>query len=220
MNIFKKIGLIILIIFLFITLSFAISTLIYQKLVNEESIIADKQCMKVNPLIIERKNSYIRAMKILLDKGNEEDYMSELNKYMDISNKYIKEQTKWLEEQKIYMNKWSFKFFLPGEVKMATQLQYTSREADTTSTKAIVDIYNTTDPIRQKEYVKIVINQTKIANEADKKSDLLWNTKPKFDLRVRFVKVPPTKCPKENFNIPDVVDFFSPSKQINFGPIT
>lgn len=215
-----KLKLTIAVLMLFVVLCFTISTLAYQRLMDESAVITDKQCMKVNPLIIERKNSYIKSMKIIFTRGNEDDYMREINKYMDISKKYIEEETNWLLEQERFMNRWDYKFFLPPEVKAAAQLQYTSREADMSETQAIIDMYKTTDVNRQKEYTKIVIDQTKIANEADKKFDLLWKTKPKFDPRVRFVKVPPTKCPKENFDIPNVMDFLTPPKPIRSGPVS
>lgn len=215
-----KLILAIAVLILFIVLCFTISTLAYQRLMDESAVITDKQCMKVNPLIIKRKNSYIKSMKIVFAKGSEEDYMNELNNYMDISKKFIEEETNWLLEQERFMNRWDYNFFLPSEVKAAAQLQYTSREADMRGTQAIIDMYKTTDLNRQKEYTKIVIDQTKIADEADKKSDILWKTKPKFDPRVRFVKVPPTKCPKKNFNIPDVQDFLTPPKPIRSGPVS
>ena len=215
-----KLKITIAVLMLFVVLCFIISTFAYQRLVNEGSIIADKQCLKVNPLIIERKNSYIKSVKIVFAKGSEGDYMNEFNNYMDISKKYIEEEAGWLREQEQFMNKWDYNFFLPPEIKAEAQLQYTLREADMKGTQAIIDMYKTTDPNRQKEYIKIVIDQTKIANEADKKSDILWKTKPKFDPRVRFVKVPPTKCPKKNFDIPNVMDFLTPPKPIRSGPVT
>ena len=125
-----KLKLTLAVIMLFVALCFTVSILAYQRLVNEGSMIADKQCLKVNPLIIQRKNSYVKSMEIILAKGSEIDYMNELNKYMDISNKYVEEQKKWLQEEKAFMNRIDYKLFLPSQVQTANQLQFDSREAE------------------------------------------------------------------------------------------
>jgi len=216
-----KLKLTLAVIMLFVALCFTVSILAYQRLVNEGSMIADKQCLKVNPLIIQRKNSYVKSMEIILAKGSEIDYMNELNKYMDISNKYVEEQKKWLQEEKAFMNRIDYKLFLPSQVQTANQLQFDSREAEMKSTVAINKMFSFPNDLeKQKELYNEVVTETKIANEANKKSDLLWKTKPKFDLRIRFIKFHPSKCSKENLNIPKVPDFFVPPKPIQSGPIS
>jgi hypothetical protein len=192
----------------------------YQRLANEGSMIADKQCINVNPLIIERKNSYIKAMRIILDKGSEEDYLNEMKHYLDVSNKYINEQAKWLKEQNSYMNRLDYQLFSPKEIKKLTLFQYRSREADMKGTKAMVAMMKTTDVNRQKEYAKIVVDQAKIATEADKELEQIWKKGMPNDLRVRFIKIPPSKCPEENLNIPNVPDLLLPQKQVNYRPVS
>ncbi len=54
------------------------------------------------------------------------------------------------------------------------------------------------------------MEQIKIRNAADKKYDEKWNNPGKLDWRTRFIKVPASKCPDENFNIPDVPDLLNP----------
>lgn len=192
----------------------------FQQLVNEGSVIADKQCINVNPLIIQRKNSYLKSMKIIMDKGSIEDYLKELDNYIDISNKFITEQGKWLKEQKAHMNRWNYKFLIPSEIKELGRLQYISRETDMKGTKAILDMLKTTDVNRQKEYMKIIIDQTKLGKDADNEYDRIWKKGFSPDLTMRFVKVPPSKCPKENFNIPNVPDLLLPPTRINYGPLS
>lgn len=192
----------------------------FQQLVNKGSIIADKQCMNVNPLIIQRKNSYLKSMKIIMDKGSIEDYQNELKNYITASNKFIVEQEKWLKEQKDYMNGWDYKFFIIPEIKELGRLQYLSREADMKGARALLDLLKTTNVDQQKKYVKIMIDQVRIAKDAVNKYDLLWKKGTPINLRTRFIKVPPSKCPKENFDIPNVPDLLSPPTQINNSPFS
>ncbi len=81
---------------------FVFPTWKYQQLINEGSVIADEQCLKVNPLIIARKNSYINSMKILQASGSAQDYWTETDKYLDISKKYILAEDSWLAPKSIF----------------------------------------------------------------------------------------------------------------------
>lgn len=215
-----KIVKIILFFVLFVLLIYGGYEFLFQQLVNEGSLIADKQCMDVNPLIIRRKNSYLNSMKIISDKGSADDYMKELKNYLDVSNKFIAAERKWLNEEKTYMNRWDYKLILPAEIQRLGQLQYISREADVKSTQAILDMLKTTDTNKQKEFVKVIVDQVKIGKDADYEYNQIYEKGLPFDWRMKFVKVPPSKCPKENLNIPNVPDLFSPPAQYNHGPLS
>lgn len=205
---------------LFVLLIFAGYEFLLQRLVNEGSLIADKQCMNVNPLIIRRKNSYLNSMKIISNKGSADDYMKEFKNYLDVSNKFIAAERKWLNEEKTYMSRWDYKLILPAEIQKLGHLQYISREADMKSSQAWLDMFKVIDANKQKKYIKIIIDQVNIAKNADYEYNQIYEKGLPFDWRMKFVKVPASKCPKENLNIPNVPDIFSPPNNINSGPIS
>lgn len=190
---------------------FIVSTFEYQSLINQGSKIADDQCMKVNPLIIQRKNSFLDSMKILLGSGSAAEYWKENNKYLKISQQYVDEQNAWLKEEKTYMDQWNYKSFVPSYIRLAAKAQYNSREAEAKSQQAIIEEFRTKDTVLQKKLSDLVIAQTKKSGEENDLYNKTWNSPKPFDLRDRFTKVPQTICPDENFNIPDVPDFLHPS---------
>lgn len=193
---------------------FITSIAMYQKLINEGSVLADNQCLKVNPLIIERKNAYIRSMQALKD-DDAKAYEKETEKYINASNKFVTEQEVWLKAQKKYIDRWDFQYFNPSYVKDAAMTQFVSRAADVESTKLIVEAFYVKDLNMSiaEEDGKKAMEQIKIRNAADKKYDEIWNNPGKLDWRTRFIKVPQTRCPDENFNFPNVEDFLNPSNE-------
>ncbi|OGK62596.1 hypothetical protein A2334_03525 [Candidatus Roizmanbacteria bacterium RIFOXYB2_FULL_38_10] len=215
----RKLRLAIFFLILFIVLCFTISTLTYQRLVNEGSVIADKQCLNVNPLIIQRKNSYTETIRIAKANGSEEDYWKEQINYLEISKKYIQAQQSWLKEQSAFINRTDYKLFIPKIIQKAGLLQYQSREADMKSTIAVTEMFKSlTDTNKQKELATTILNEKKKQEAAEAELDKIWKSKSNFDIRVRFIRVPKTQCPKENLNIPEVPNIFAPPKQIFRGP--
>lgn len=183
----------------------------YQRLVNEGSILADNQCLKVNPVIIDRKNSYIKSLQALKN-NNYKEYEKQTVNYFQASKQYISEQSKWLDTQKNFIDRWDFQYFNPSYIKIAAKYQFESRKADMESTKFIIDSYEVTQLNKSlsEELALKSVEKIKIRNEADKKYNAIWNNPGKLDWRTRFIKVPPSKCPDKNFNIPDVEDFLNP----------
>lgn len=187
------------------------SIFIYQSLVKEGSVLADNQCLHVNPIIIDRKNSYIKSIEAL--KANDfEEYERQTDAYFAASEKYVTEQSKWLDTQKKYMDRWDFKYFNPSYVKAAAKHQYDSRNADTESTKLLIESYQVSQLNKSlaEEIAQKSVNKIKERNEADRKYDEIWDNPGKLDWRTRFIKVPPSKCPDKNFDIPDVDNFLNP----------
>lgn len=193
---------------------FVFSTWKYQQLINEGSIIADEQCLKVNPLIIARKNSYINSMKILQASGSARDYWAETNKYLDISKKYIEAEKAWLVKQKAYMNSKDTITYVPAYIRNAGQLQYDSRVADVNATSVVVEFFETyqkIDTAKQKVLSDTIMNETKKSNDLnDEYTKVYDHPQRTFDLRDYFTSVPQSKCPPENFNIPDVPSLLAP----------
>ena len=68
----------------------------YQQLINEGSYLADEHCIKINPLIIDRKNKYLDQYNLILKAGSDtataEEYHAALDKYMQASDVYQKEE--------------------------------------------------------------------------------------------------------------------------------
>lgn len=194
---------------------FHFSTWKYQQLINQGSMIADEQCLKVNPLIIERKNNYMTSMKIILASGSTEDYQHANNKYIDTSKKFVEAEQNWLVRQKIYMSRWDFNLFIPSYVRKAASLQYDSRKADLKATSTLVELlttYNDIDSKRQEALYNIILEETQKSQDADEEYKKVFDVaRGKFDLRNSFVRAPRSKCPPENFDIPDVQDIFKPN---------
>jgi len=200
---------------------FTISTYELQQLVNKGTVIADKQCLLINPLIIERKNSFIKSMQIMKADGSAEEYWNESKHYIEVTNKYVKAQQQWLDEDRELMDRWEYKFFVPPKIKELSQLQYVSREADMKSSIAVVDMFNNRDkPEMLNRLASVVAEETKKVNDADAKFNKVRKIKGQFDPRARFIKVPASKCPSANWNIPNVMDFILPPKPIQNGPLS
>lgn len=191
-----------------------VPVIMYQRLVNEGTVIADTQCLKVNPLIIERKSTYIKSIQALKD-NNLRAYEKETNNYLTASRKYIKEQSEWLKTQKAFIDRWDFQYFNPPYIKDAAMAQFVSRAADLESTKLLVEAFEIKDLNMSiaDEDGKKAMEQIKIRNAAEKKYEEIWDNPGKLDWRTRFIKVPTSKCPDDNFNFPDVEEFLNPSIQ-------
>ncbi len=196
---------------------FIFSTFEYQSLINQGSVIADDQCMKVNPLIIEKKNSYLATMKVLFDSQNADLYWTENDKYLQISQKYVDAQNVWLQAEKTYMDRWDFQTFVPSYIRAAGRAQFASRQADAIGQQALIDAFTAKDAELQKKLIDIVDVQDKKSKEADDLFNKIWDSPKPFDLRSRFITVPKSICPAENFNIPVVPDYLHPTPtQVNF----
>lgn len=198
---------------------FVFSTWKYQQLINKGSMIADEQCIKVNPLIIERKNDYINSMKVLVASGSAEEYWAETDKYLNSSKRYIEAEKSWLATQKSYIDSQDFNTYSPAYVKEAAQAQYESREAEMRATSGIVELFETYKDIaeeKQKALSDTILKETKKSKDAsDRYNKYFNNPNLKMDFRDNFTTVPQTTCPQENFNIPDVQDFLNPKFPTN-----
>ena len=200
---------------------FALFIITYQRIINEESVIADKQCLVVNPLMVERKNSYMKSMAIMMAEGDPKEYWDEQERYMAISKKYISAQNSWLQEQEELMDRWYYKLIVPQLVKDAGRYQYQARKAEMEGTRAVVQMFTSLDNIeRQKELTNTVTEENKKKDVADKAYNHIWDTAPKNIFWMRFITIPPSTCPPENFNIPDTNDIFKPRAPAGDGPLT
>lgn len=212
----KKSAIIITTPLLLVTGYLLLSLLMYQRLVTESAVLEDNQCLTVNPLIIERKNSYIREIEAA-KANNEDEFFKEIDNYFDISKRLVTAQKTWLDDQKAYMDRWDFQYFIPDYMKEAALIQFAARNADMKSTQYLIDSYETSQINKSlaKELGDKAMEQIKIRNAAEKKYDELFDTPRRLDWRSRFTTIPASKCPEENFDIPDVDDFLNPETPIN-----
>ena len=191
----------------------------YQNLISAGSIIADQHCLKVNPLVIARKNNYIDSMKVLLASGSAEEYWAENDKYLDNSKKYIEAEKTWLIVQKTYMDSQDFKTYIPSYIQEAAKYQYESREAEMKSTSTIVELlenYKDIDAEKQKALSDNIMEETNKSNKAyDKYNKIYDENQGHMGFKDYFTIVPQSTCPEENFNIPDVNEFLNPQAPIN-----
>lgn len=184
------VGIIVLTIILFMGYLFK-----YQQIVDEGSVLADEQCLNVEPLIKEKKALYDSSLQILDASGSAEEYMTETSRYLGVSTKFIKAQREWLNKQRIFINRWDYKLLVPSYIQELSRLQFISREADVRSQEALEEAFTTSDNKRQLELSNTVIIEADNRNKADEDYNRIWkNYSNKFDIRTYFVNIPTSAC--------------------------
>lgn len=204
-------------IIVFVVLGYALFEWRYQMLVNEGTAILDKQCLNVDPLIIQRKNSYLNFIRLIYEKASKEEVEKEFKTYLTTSEKFIVEQKKWLNEQNKFMNRWDFKLILLEEIHKLSQLDYRSKELDVKIFENILKMAKTENLNEQKKYYEENVNFLKTIEQINKEIDEIYRNKPNFSWRTIFVKAQSSKCPKENLDILNIPDFFQPLDELKYG---
>lgn len=188
----------------------------YQQIVNEGSYLADEHCIKVNPLIIARKNSYAKEFNLIIHPTNGDDLQNSLAEYMKTAKSYQEAEKNWLSKQRTYLDSWNFNTFMPGYIKESAGFQYQMYEADYNSSNALTQAFEAKDSAKQTELSNKVITETNKSNAASDKYNTMWDSqKGKQDWQYQFITVPQSKCPAENNNIPDIPFGPSPTPTTN-----
>lgn len=183
----------------------------YQQLVNESSYLADQHCIKVNPLIIDRKKKYLEEWNLMLASASASQVQDAFNKYLQASEAYLKEEKAWLPLQKKYLESKAFNLLIPSYIKEASNYQFQMYEAEYNSSLFITQGFKETDRIKQLELSNKVLEETAKSKEAGDKYNSIWEReKGRSNWIYHFVKVPPAQCPVENYNIPELPDPFAP----------
>lgn len=183
----------------------------YQQVVTEGSLLVDEHCIKINPLIIERKNRYIDQYNLLLASASAELYLAALDKYKEASKAYIKDEQIWLTKQRKYLDGLWFNLLILSYIKEAGNYQYDLYEAEYNSSRYLMDGFDAVDLDKQLESSKKAIEETERSKEAGDKYKMVFEReKGSVDWHYYFVKVPPSKCPPENYNIPVPPNPFAP----------
>lgn len=182
----------------------------YQWIINQSFAFEEKQCKKVNPLIIARKNTYLDSMRLLVAVGATDKYFELDQKYKDITRKYIDAQKKWLDEDSEFLSRWYMNIIVDKNTQDALRLQHSLYESKMKGSVLMLDMFKDAyenDGKDQKElYQKIVKNAEDSDNLSDqltKKQDQIFKISQK-SLRNRILRYPKPTCPQENYNIPDV----------------
>lgn len=206
MKIIKAFGFLIIIILVL----FVISVIKYQQLINEGSAIVEKQCMEVNSTIVDRHNSYKDLMSTQI--GSPSAIMEKLGDYMRLTKTYIEAQKVVLVEYENYLNRKDFNLFVPKEVRSSFHLQYESYEADMRLKELILQMYSPSFKELSRDVKDSIV--ANIAGEIKRRDQAnrdylksLEDSAKIFDLRSKFVKIPESKCPPENFDIPETTEF-------------
>lgn len=187
----------------------------YQQIVNEGSEIYDDYCLKVNPLIIARKNAYLDGIRVFEASGSTEQYLKTLYEYKKVTKEYLLEENKWFKKQDEFTNRWDFKLLAPKDVQRALFIESEKRKNEDSSSEIVLELFNKVSDKKAEELLgKMITNKEKLIklNEEEEK---LWNAPLGFDIRDYFIRIPDSICPDENFNIPDVNDVFTPSVPAN-----
>jgi len=188
---------------------YAIYVGFYQAIINERVAFEDEYCIKVNPLIIERKNIYIDSLKAM-KFGKTEEYLLLNEKYNQVSLDYIDEVKRWLDEDSDYLNKWLMRLIVDKNTQDALKIQHDLFESEMISSILMIDMFE--DAFENDGRRRDEINQKLITNSDDMtylseqltvKQKQIFNESQR-SIRNRLLRSPKSTCPAENYNIPDV----------------
>jgi hypothetical protein len=179
----------------------------YQTLIDEGSDLADEHCIKVNPLIIDRKNRYIDNYKVMIASGSAEDFQRTLQDYIDVSKKYTDAEYAWVNKDSLFQNRWDFKLIVPSYLKKAAAAQNTKYYNDYLAASAVNAAFLATDSASQKSLSDMVMDYTQKSNQAQDEYNAIFDSPHGFDIRNFFLSTPLSTCPPQNLNIPDVNEF-------------
>lgn len=185
--------------------------------------ISDFHCIEVNPLIIERKNSYVILMDHLLNEDIEQ-YTIETERYMDLSTQYARKEKEWINMQTEFLRKPDVKKYTPKIILEGEQLLIEQRDAEMKSSLSIIKMGMVESEEESQKLIADVKKYNTIAEEKEKTYwELVEEKKSMPDLREWFISFPESRCPEQNLEIPDTMqdleDLLNPPVQ-EFSPIT
>lgn len=190
---------------------FSIYASLFQQLINEGSDLADEHCIKINPLIIDRKNKYLDQYSIMVTGADSKLFAKALNDYRISTRKYIDEEKIWLEKNKKFLSSNTFNFIMPAILKEAANYQFQMYEAQYLTSLYIEQAWDEKDKNIQVELTNKVTSEVSRSNEMQDKYNKTWeNGVGKRSWMFNFIKVPASKCPDENYDIPVIPNPFEP----------
>lgn len=180
--------------------------------------------MTVNPLIIERKNSYIKSLEIMQSGEGIDAYNKELDTYYDISEKFVAAQKNWIDVQKEFLARRDVRLLTPKIMLKAGDAQIAFREAEMQSSLVTMKMFYSGDQTQGPKSLDKINALNKIQEQKENEYiQLLEERDALFDPRNFFIKVPPSICPPENFDIPDtntkLQELFR-EKKVEYSPLS
>lgn len=198
---------------------FSIYASLFQQLINEGSDLADEHCIKINPLIIDRKNMYLDQYSKMATGADSKLFATALNNYRISARKYIDEEKLWLEKNKKFLSSATFNFIMPAIIKEAANYQYQMYEAQYLTSLYIEQAWDEKDKNIQVELTNKVTSEVSRSNEMQDKYNKTWeNGVGKRGWMFNFIKVPASKCPDENYDIPVIPNPFEPQPEEVIAP--
>lgn len=190
---------------------FSIYASLFQQLINEGSDLADEHCIKINPLIIDRKNMYLDQYSKMVTGADSKLFATALNNYRISARKYIDEEKIWLEKNKKFLSSNTFNFIMPAILKEAANYQFQMYEAQYLTSLYIEQAWDEKDKNIQDELTNKATSEVSRSNEMQDKYNATWESgAEKRGWMFNFVKVPASKCPDENYDIPFIPNPFEP----------
>lgn len=203
----------ILAVFMFVIFGFVLTFwFISQKVMDDGFALVDRYCIDVNPTIIARKNSYSKFIETMKASASAEDQVKASDENINDLRKNYETEKAWLIEGKNFYQRWDYKLFGIPETKRAAEVKYQLISLENDMSKAILDYYNGPgEESRGADMFQDMVEKTKrraqLEGDYEKAVDGVMNSK---DLRYRLLRVPASKCPDENWQIPEVPDIFAP----------
>lgn len=178
---------------------------IYQNIINERASLDDEHCIKVNPLIIKRKNLYIDSMRAMFAGKSKSVYENLNAKYVEAVNQYLVEESKWLEKDSKALGNPLVKMLVLESGYKSAEIGHQIYELDLINTKNILKLLNEKSPDKQKNLSNYISINGRELDDLYKDYDEVVASSPKDYRWVDYlIRVPKTSCPAENYNFPDV----------------
>ncbi len=189
---------------------YAIYVGFYQWVVTQRTAFEDEHCIKVNPLIIQKKNLYLDSMRALMVNSSEDKFIDINKEYTNTSLEYIEEEKSWLEKDVEFLNTWYLKFTAGKNILDGLEIQHKIYESDMRGSILMGDMFNDVFEDQGEKHIELLNKLEKNSIELNslykKLSEIQdLETKQKKNLiRNRFLYRAESKCPQENYDIPDV----------------
>lgn len=183
----------------------------FQYLINKGSELADEHCINVNPYIIARKNAFNYQYQIMMS-ANQEGFKAAFDKYFVASDKYLKAEKQWLPKDRKFLDSQLVNLIMPQYLKDAANFQYDMYYHDYLSSLYINEAYYEKDKSKQLVLSQKTVEEAKYRDSAASNYNAIWNeNRGKTDWRFWIVKIPPSKCPTKNYDIPSSPNLYQPT---------